>query len=87
VFNGRLEVAKNSLPEGACVMLVIDRPPNEWVERIRAEYLEMPGLCLTRRQMRRLFVLDAGTCDAAVDELVRSGFLRFRADQTCVRAE
>jgi hypothetical protein len=66
---------------------VIDRPPNEWVERIRAEYLEMPGLCLTRRQMRRLFVLDAGTCDAAVDELVRSGFLRFRADQTCVRAE
>ena len=68
-------------------MLVIDRPANELVERIRAEYLEMPGLCLTRRQMRRLFMLDAGTCDAAVDELVRSGFLRCRADQRLVRAE
>ena len=73
--------------EGRGVMLLIDRPANEWVERIRAEYLEMPGLCLTRKQMRRLLMLDASTCDAAVDELVISGFLRCRADQTFVRAE
>ena len=68
-------------------MLVIDRPANEWVERIRAEYMEMPGLCLTRTQMRRLLMLDGGACDAAVDELVTSGFLRCRADQRLVRAE
>ena len=73
--------------EGRGVMLLIDRPANEWVERIRAEYLEMPGLCLTRNQMRRLLMLDASTCDAAVDELVICGFLRCRADQTFVRAE
>ena len=73
--------------EGRGVMLLIDRQANEWVERIRAEYLGMPGLCLTRKQMRRLLMLEAGTCDAAVDELVRSGFLRCRADQTLVRAE
>lgn len=78
---------KQLASEGTCVVLVIDRPANEWAERIRAEYLEMPGLCLTRSQMRRLLMLDAGTCDAAVDELVTSGFLRCRADQTFVRAE
>ena len=59
----------------------------EVAERIRAGYLEMPGLCLTRMQMRRLLMLDAAACDAAVDELVTSGFLRCRGDQTFVRAE
>ena len=73
--------------EGRGTMLLIDRPANEWVERIRAEYLEMPGLCLTRNQVRRLLMLDASICGAAVDELVISGFLRCRADQTFVRAE
>jgi len=68
-------------------MLVIDRPTNESVERIRAEYLEMPGLCLTRPQVRRLCLLDAGVCDAAVDELIASGFLKCRADNTFVRAQ
>ena len=68
-------------------MLVIDRPADEGVERIRAEYLEMPGLCLTRSQMCRLLTLDAGICDAAVEQLVTSGFLRCRANQTFVRAE
>lgn len=70
-----------------CNVPSIDRWTNESVERIRAEYLEMPGMCLTRRQMRRLWVLDADVCNAAVDELVASGFLRCRADDTFVRAE
>jgi hypothetical protein len=70
-----------------CVVVVIDRPTNECVDRIRAEYLEMPGLSLTRKQMRRLVMVDANTCDGAVDELVTSGFLRYRADQTLVRAD
>lgn len=68
-------------------MLVIDRTATESIDRIRAEYLEMPGLCLTRRQVQRLCLLEAGACDAAVDQLVISGFLRRRSDDTFVRAE
>ena len=68
-------------------MLAIDRPATESIDRIRAEYLEMPGLCLTKQQMRRLCLLEAGPCDAAVDQLVMSGFLRRRSDDTFVRAE
>jgi hypothetical protein len=68
-------------------MVVLDRTTNESVERIRAEYREMPGLCLTRRQMCRLCLLETGVCDAAVDELIASGFLRCLADNTLVRAQ
>lgn len=35
----------------------------------------MPGLCLTGAQARRLWQLDAGTCDSLLDELVTRGFL------------
>jgi len=56
-------------------MLVADKPVTEWTDRVRAEYLEMPGLTLTRWQMRRLWLLDASLCDAVVDALVASGFL------------
>jgi hypothetical protein len=56
-----------------------------WVERVRAEYMEMPGLALTRWQMRRLWRLDALLCDAIVDALVQSGFLWRRANNTYAR--
>jgi len=48
---------------------------SEWLARIRAEYLEMPGLQLTAPQMWRLWRLDKTTCDAVVKELVDDGFL------------
>jgi len=66
-------------------MLVADRPPAEWTERVRAEYLEMPGLTLTRWQMRRMWLLDASVCDAVVDALVASHFLCRRSNNTYVR--
>jgi hypothetical protein len=66
-------------------MVVGEKPMAEWVYRVRAEYLEMPGLTLTRWQMRRLWLLDASVCDAVVDELVASGFLRCRPDNTYAR--
>jgi hypothetical protein len=31
----------------------------EWLRRIRGEYLEMPGLCLTLAQAQRLWGLEA----------------------------
>ena len=44
--------------------------------RIRAEYLEMPGLQLTVPQARRLFGLDGPMCDGILQELVATHFLR-----------
>jgi hypothetical protein len=47
----------------------------ELVERIRMEYLEMPGLSLTRTQARRLWNLDSTSCDAVFATLVHERFL------------
>jgi hypothetical protein len=44
--------------------------------RVRSEFLEMPGLCLTTRQAARLWGLEAGACEQVIDVLVRSAFLR-----------
>jgi hypothetical protein len=57
----------------------------EWAERVRAEYREMPGLTLTRWQMRRLWRLDASLCDAVVEALVASHFLWCRPNHTYAR--
>ena len=43
---------------------------------VRAEYQEMPGLCLTRAQMQRLWRLDPEACDTVVGALVKAGYLR-----------
>lgn len=66
-------------------MLVADERMAEWTNRVRAEYLEMPGLTLTRWQIRRLWVLDASLCDAVVDALVASHFLWCRPNNTYAR--
>jgi hypothetical protein len=57
------------------------------VHRVRAEYLEMPGLQLTRSQVRRLWGLDEFTCDALLDALVRVRFLRQTRSGGYVRAD
>jgi hypothetical protein len=48
----------------------------ELSRRVRAEYLEMPGLCLTDRQARRIWNLDEVRCDAVLRALVDAQFLR-----------
>ena len=55
------------------------------LERIRAEYLEMPGLNLTLRQMQRLCGIDRAPCLAVLDALVEAKFLHVRPDGTYVR--
>ena len=50
-------------------------PSAELLRRIRAEYLEMPGLRLTVPQARCLFGLDAETCDAVLAALLDAKFL------------
>jgi hypothetical protein len=43
--------------------------------RIRAEFLEMPGLKLTLPQARRLWNVDEALCGQALDMLAAEGFL------------
>jgi hypothetical protein len=47
-----------------------------WVRLLRGEYLEIPGLYLTRAQIQRLWDLDDVTCDAVIETLVDTRFLR-----------
>ena len=42
---------------------------------VRADFREMPALCLTRSQMQRFWQLDRATCDEVVKCLVAEGFL------------
>ena len=44
------------------------RPLDEGLlRRIRSEFLEMPGLRLSREQAQRLWALDAATCDRVLE--------------------
>ncbi len=45
------------------------------IERIRGEYLEMPGLRLTVAQAERLCGVEQTLCRAVLDALVDAGFL------------
>jgi hypothetical protein len=56
------------------------------VERISAEFVEMPGLRLTVQQAARLWALDPAMCKALLDTLVDAQFLRIHRDGTYARA-
>jgi hypothetical protein len=57
----------------------------ELIGRIRGEYLEMPGLRLTRPQARRLWGLDEHTSDRLLTMLVERKFLTCGPDGAYVR--
>ena len=59
---------------------------DEVLRRVRAEFLEMPGLRLTRAQARRLWALDAALCDAVLSALVDARFLVESRNASFVRA-
>ncbi len=44
-------------------------------ERIRAEFLQMPGMCLTPGEVERLSGVDRVVCKCVLDDLVRAKFL------------
>lgn len=56
--------------------------PPQVLQRIRAEYLEMPGLTLKPEQVQRLCGLDGSMCQLALQTLVESGFLSVRPNGT-----
>ena len=51
-------------------------PTTALVNRIKAEYMELPGLQLTAWQAQRLWGLDQVQCDAILEVLVETSFLR-----------
>ena len=53
--------------------------------RIRGEYLEMPGLRLTRAQAQRLWGLDEQVCTVLLESLTADRFLCQREDGMYVR--
>jgi hypothetical protein len=65
------------MSDGTRAQRVIDSTavPTEILQRVRAEFLEMPGLRLTRAQARRLWAVDEALCDAILAALVDARFL------------
>jgi hypothetical protein len=57
------------------------------VQRIRAEYLDLPGLSLTARQAQRLWNLDSETCQRVLDLMIRDNFLRRTPQAQYVRGD
>lgn len=55
--------------------------------RIRAEYLEMPGLSLTETQAARLLGLDRRATVEALGSLERDGFLQRTSSAQFVRGD
>jgi hypothetical protein len=50
------------------------------ISRIRAEFLEMPGMKLTRQQVQRFCGIESTLCQAVLDALVDERFLSVRPD-------
>jgi hypothetical protein len=59
----------------------------DWIHLVRSEYLEIPGLHLTRNQVQRLWGLDTVMCDALLEALVDVRFLRRTHAGAYVRAD
>jgi len=58
---------------------------DQLLSRIRGEYIEMPGLRLTRAQAQRLWALDEQTCAQLLEWLTADRFLYRRDDGTYAR--
>jgi len=60
---------------------------NHWLHVIQCEYLEMPGLRLTKPQAQRLWGLDARTCEVVLKTLETKKFLRRTPKDSYVRVD
>ncbi len=59
----------------------------DWLSIVRGEFMEVPGLRLTRVEFQRMWGLDNPTCDALIGELEDSRFLRRTTQGAYVRAD
>lgn len=68
-------------------MLTADAHIADRLTLIRAEYLEIPGLHLTKPQVQRLWGLDDVTAEALLSALIDVKFLRRTQRNAYVRAD
>jgi len=59
----------------------------DWVDVVRTEYLEMPGLNLTKPQIQKVWSLDAALCDGVIAMLIADGFLERTARNMYIRTD
>jgi hypothetical protein len=78
----RLSFSKGFLMNGSRHQSIDDL-----IRRVRAEYLEMPGLRLTSTQASRLWGLDSLTCQRLLHTLLDAQFLTCTNDGRYSRAE
>jgi hypothetical protein len=64
---------------GATMINTGSATTTDWVHLVKAEYLEMPGLQLTKAQVRRLWGLEDQTCDTVLAQLQAMRVLRRNA--------
>jgi hypothetical protein len=55
------------------------------VRRVQCEFVEMPGLQLTPAQATRLWGLERDACQAVINALVASSFLRWTSSGAVTR--
>ena len=55
------------------------------LERIRAEYVEMPGMSLRLDQLARLSGVEASVCKRVLDALIETKFLHLKGDGAYAR--
>jgi hypothetical protein len=68
-------------------MLPAETTIPDWLQLIRAEYLEIPGLHLTESQVQRLWGLDQVTSEALLSALLDVKFLRRTRQGAYVRTD
>ena len=68
-------------------MIAASEKFTEWVRLIESEYLEMPGLHLSKRQAQRMWNLDPRFADIIFDALESAHFLRRTHSDAYVRAD
>jgi hypothetical protein len=57
------------------------------LRRIRAEFVEMPGLRLTPAQATRFWGIDREACHKVIEALISSAFLKWTPSGTLARTE
>lgn len=57
------------------------------IERVRSEFVEMPGLRLTLPQAMKLWGLNRDECQRAINTLVSASFLKKTPRGEVIRAE
>jgi hypothetical protein len=71
-----LKLASRSRAAAEAEMIAARTTTADWIHLVRSEYLEIPGLQLTRKEVQRLWGLDTLRCEAILEALIDAKFLR-----------